>query len=477
MSDMNNELLSTAKERLSHELYGFLKNSHIDNDHRFIRIQVSVTGLDLIQWLRHQSFEVKTYWRDRESKFEMAGLGEADIISGSLMPDYYALFSRLEEYLSDTVEDVRYYGGMRFNRRHNSDFKWQAFTSYRFIVPKFEIFRKGTETYFACNILVHTGEEISKIVQTALNELESIHFSQEIEKHTFPQISSRTDFPEFKGWKKNIEEALTAFKETNLDKIVLARKTTLKFGENIDPIELLWRLRLNNHRAYYFCFQPKKDIAFIGGTPEQLYCRHENQIHTEAVAGTRKRGTTTSDDLKLENDLINCEKDIREHRFVVDSIRSALEKLCRKIVDKDKLTILKLSRLQHLLMQFSGEIKPKIQDSDILENLHPTPAVGGVPSQKSIDEIERIENFDRGWYAGPVGWIGKNKAEFAVAIRSGLVHEDELYLYSGAGIVEGSNAESEWEEIETKISGFMNALKEISEPHTEKTGYGLQVPG
>ena len=475
MNENHNELISTAKERLVNQLNGFLQTAQIDNDHRFVRILVSIGKIDIIQWLRQQSFEIKTYWRDRESKFEMAGIGEADIISGSLMPDYNALFLRLTEYLSDTIEDVRYYGGMRFNRRHNSDFKWQAFTSYRFIVPKFEIFRKGSETYFACNLLVRTGEEIGKIVQTALNELQLVQFKQ-VQKHTFPKLSERIDFPDFNGWKNNIEEALTAFKETSLDKIVLARKTTLNFNETIDPIELLWRLRLNNHRAYYFCFQPTKDVAFIGGTPEQLYCRHQSQIHTEAVAGTRKRGETSSEDLRLENDLLNCEKDSREHRFVVDSIRGALNKLCESINEQEKLSILKLSRLQHLLMKFSGEIKTKIKDSDILENLHPTPAVGGVPSKKSLKEIERIEKFDRGWYAAPVGWIGKDKAEFAVAIRSGLVHEDELYLYSGAGIVEGSDFENEWEEIETKISGFMNAVKEINEPQKEKKGSGLQVP-
>jgi menaquinone-specific isochorismate synthase len=477
MNDNQSELILTAKIRLAQRLKDVLNEPQSDSDHRFMRIQVAVGKLDTIQWLRQQTSDIKTYWRDREGQFEMAGLGESDLISGSLMPDYNALFLRLQEYLSETDEDVRYYGGMRFNRRHNSDFKWQAFTSYRFIVPKFEIFRQGEKTFFACNLLVHTGEKINKIVAAALDELEAIHFEETVENHSFPTISSRTDFPDYNGWKNNIEEALSAFEKTNLDKVVLARKSTLKFDENIDPIELLWRLRLNNHRAYYFCFQPKKDVAFIGGTPEQLYFRNKDHIHSEAVAGTRKRGTTNQEDLKLENDLLHCEKDIREHRFVVDSIRTALNKLCTNIVEQDELSVLKLSRLQHLLRQFSGKININIQDSDILENLHPTPAVGGVPSGEAISAIEEIEKFDRGWYAGPVGWIGKDKAEFAVAIRSGLVHEDELYLYSGAGIVLGSDYENEWEEIETKISGFMNALKKIPEPQREKIVSGLHVSG
>ncbi|MCK5343874.1 MAG: isochorismate synthase, partial [Candidatus Heimdallarchaeota archaeon] len=232
----------------------------------------------------------------------------------------------------------------------------------------------------------------------------------------------------------------------------------------------LWKLRLNNHRAYYFCFQPCSDAAFIGGTPEQLYYRSKNHIHTEAVAGTRKRGKTKAEDIRLEEDLISCEKDIREHRFVVDSIRNSMKKLGTHIKEQDKISILKLSRLQHLSMQFSGMLKDRIQDCDILESIHPTPAVGGVPSEKAMAEIENIEKFDRGWYAGPVGWIAKSEAEFAVAIRSGLVYEDELHLYSGAGIVQGSNYESEWEEVENKIEGFLNALMETN----EKTHFTLK---
>ncbi|MCB0282810.1 MAG: isochorismate synthase [Calditrichae bacterium] len=427
-------------------------------ENRFLRFEAPLENLDLIKWLKHQTEEIKTYWRDRQGKFEMAGLGEADVISGSLMPDYRALFLRLEEYLQNTEQLVRYYGGMRFNKKHSSDFKWQAFTSYRFIVPKFEIFRRGSKTLFACNILVRTGENIAKLIEKTRRELSEINFEYSLKEGTWPSLVSRRDFPDYDGWKNNISAALEAFKNGSLNKIVLARRTSLRFAETLDPIELLWRLRLNNHRAYYFCFQPKNDIAFIGGTPEQLYYREEGSLHTEAVAGTRRRGKSSAEDQVLENELLNCEKDIREHRFVVDSIYSALKELCKKIVKQDKISILKLSRLQHLLMQFKGTLNENIQDPDILEKIHPTPAVGGVPSEKAMNAIEKIENFDRGWYAGPVGWISRNKAEFAVAIRSGLVYENELFLYSGAGIVEGSNAENEWEEIENKIAGFMNAL-------------------
>lgn len=468
---INTENLISAKENLADELSQYLHGYKKASYSHFIRLEVPIGKIDIIQWLKNQKNEIKTYWRDRESKFEIAGLGEADMISGSLVPDYRALFLRLQEYLRFTKQDVRYYGGMRFNKKHNSDFKWQSFTSYRFIVPKFEIHRKGTETVLACNLLVRTDENIEKIMHSALQELDQIRFDYSSDDHAFPELTKRMDFPNIKKWQKNIDKALQAFDSKKLDKIVLARKTTLQFDKKIDPFELLWKLRLNNHRAYYFCFQPCSDAAFIGGTPEQLYYRSKNHIHTEAVAGTRKRGDTKAEDTHLEEDLLSCEKDIREHRFVVDSIRSSIERLGTQIKEQNKISILKLSQLQHLSMQFTAMLKDGIQDCDILENIHPTPAVGGVPSDEAMVEIENIEKFDRGWYAGPVGWIAKDEAEFAVAIRSGLVYEDELHLYSGAGIVQGSNYENEWEEIETKIEGFMNALKQTS----QKSAYILEL--
>lgn len=446
-----------ATERLAEKLKYFENTITEKVENRFFRLEVAVEKCDVVKWLQAQDDPIKTYWRDRSGQFEMAGLGQADIVSGSLMPNYDALFIRLNTYLENTDGPVRYYGGLRFNKRNKADSKWQSFASYRFIVPKFELFRSTDGVHLACNILIR-DEEPQKVVAQALTELKELRFGSFSKMENSFEVIERSDFPNFEGWKSNINHALTAFKENRLQKIVLARRSSFKLQSKVDPIELLWRLKLNNHRAYYFCFQTKQDVAFVGGTPEQLYLRDGDKLFTEAVAGTRKRGESSSADFALEQDLLNCEKDIREHRFVVDSIRNSLRTLTTNLIEQEQVSVLKLSRLQHLLMTFSGIIKPGVKDSDILDNLHPTPAVGGVPSEKAIDTIDEVEQFDRGWYAGPVGWIAKNRSEFAVAIRSGLVQEDNLYLYSGAGIVEGSNPESEWEEIENKIAGFINTF-------------------
>ncbi len=128
-------------------------------------------------------------------------------------------------------------------------------------------------------------------------------------------------------------------------------------------------------------------------------------------------------------------------------------------------TILKLNHLQHLYNQLTGQLKEHIDDGDIINELHPTPAVGGFPREAALEQIGWLEPFDRGWYAAPVGWISEDAAEFVVAIRSGLVAGQQLHLYSGAGIVEGSSPSKEWEEIENKISNFIKTLGQ-SKPDT-----------
>jgi menaquinone-specific isochorismate synthase len=128
------------------------------------------------------------------------------------------------------------------------------------------------------------------------------------------------------------------------------------------------------------------------------------------------------------------------------------------------LTILKLNQVQHLYTQCQGILKPDLTDADILPKLHPTPAVGGFPRTQALQLIEELEPFARGWYAAPVGWVGFDCAEFAVAIRSGLVDLDRLLLFAGAGIVIGSQPEAEWAEIENKIRHFTELFTELP-PH------------
>ena len=106
------------------------------------------------------------------------------------------------------------------------------------------------------------------------------------------------------------------------------------------------------------------------------------------------------------------------------------------------------------MTSFRGELAPEMTDADILAALHPTPAVAGTPTQRAQDLIRRLEDYDRGWYAGPIGWLGADGAEFAVGIRSCLIEGTELTAFAGAGIVAGSTPEGEWRETAAKLCGY-----------------------
>ena len=184
---------------------------------------------------------------------------------------------------------------------------------------------------------------------------------------------------------------------------------------------------------------------------------------SEAVAGTRPRGDTEAEDEALRRELLESAKERREHAFVEDAIRSDLEQVCTSVQRPNGTGELALARGRHLHSRLNGTLRPDTTTTDLLKVLHPTPAVGGVPTDDAVAAIRAQEPFDRGWYAGPVGWIGAEAAEFAVGLRAGLVEENQIALFSGAGIVDGSAPQREWEEIEQKIGDFA-AIMGVADP-------------
>lgn len=454
--------LNQAKRRLADkikEMYASLTSPVCITDKLTVsRVEVPVNDILPLWWLAVQKSPMKTYWSDRHDEFEMAGIGEADVISWATGIDYDLLHNRLSNCLKAIPEATRYYGGIIFSDRVKNTTNaalWGRFGSYRFIMPRFELFRQSEGTHLACNMVV--GPEMPGI-DTILGELEEIVFPSELCDAEIPIIISRSDNPDHKQWTAMVNAALESIDETELEKLVLAKRTLFEFSDQLDPICLLQRLKQVTAGCYHFGFQIDDNLAFIGATPERLYRRDGRTIRSEAVGGTRPRGANAEVDDVLARDLLNAEKDRREHRYVTDSVGRALGLLCQNTGYDDKVTLLKLATVQHLITAFDGLLASEISDTDILRTLHPTPAVGGYPPDFAIEKILQIESFDRGWYAGPVGWVAHNAAEFAVAIRSGLIAKDKLYLFAGAGIVKGSTAESEWDEIETKLSSFTKLL-------------------
>ena len=144
--------------------------------------------------------------------------------------------------------------------------------------------------------------------------------------------------------------------------------------------------------------------------------------------------------------------------MVLERMERLLQKFCKKTERLSYLEPLQLRHVQHLQSKMCGYLLPVISDSDLLPAFHPTPAVSGTPDKEARSLIRKLEPFDRGWYAGPVGWISRRQAEFAVGIRSGLLCGRILKIYTGAGIVDGSVPDEEWREIEFKLQSWKYLL-------------------
>ena len=422
---------------------------------KILRYEFPCEDIHLLKWIHNQTSHEKVYWNNRDERFEVAGLGHANVLQGEEAIDYQDLFHTMEDRLSSDNPHLRYYGGFSFSN-DSVDQDWQPLGQYYFCVPQFELLKEGEHTVFACNIAVKdvTPENITRI----LDELEQINFDLDTTYRSAPKVVTRMDFPNEEQWKTIFSETSSHLSHDSLAKVVLARKSDFEFDKSIRPMALLKHLQDRTPSCYHFCFQMGDHYGFLGASPECLYKREGLRIESEALAGTNPRGKNDDEDNRLERELLNSEKDAQEHQFVVDEITTILNALCNELHVDSAHSLLKLQNWQHLITRFSGQLKQKVEDGQILKALHPTPAVAGSPTEKALRCIQNTESFPRGWYAAPVGYVGHDYSEFSVAIRSGLVSDNHLSLYAGAGIIEGSTEEDEWNEIENKISNFLKVF-------------------
>jgi menaquinone-specific isochorismate synthase len=200
--------------------------------------------------------------------------------------------------------------------------------------------------------------------------------------------------------------------------------------------------------------------AYLGATPERLLKRRGRFILSEALAGTRPRGRTIAEDAQFARELLQNEKENREHRIVVNDICSTFNRYCDRVSSGDAPGIRKLAHCQHLHTPISGWLQGDGNDAHLMQSLHPTSAVGGLPKEAAVQWILKNEPFERGIYAAPVGWVGAHASEFCVGIRSGLILDKTLTLYSGAGIVAGADADNEWMELDAKLNGFLMGMRD-----------------
>jgi len=258
-----------------------------------------------------------------------------------------------------------------------------------------------------------------------------------------------------------VSKAAELVRAGELRKVVLARTIEVDAGRELRPAQLVRRLRAVDHSCFAFAAASGSRAVLAGATPELLVSRRGSTVRSTPLAGSSPRSGDPDEDRASGRRLFESSKDREEHAAVVDAVAEILEPLCERLTFDDEPTLLSTANVWHLATRFEGTLREPVPTAlELVAALHPTPAVAGSPTDRALATIRELEPFDRGCYAGPVGWIdAAGDGEWAVALRCAELQRDRATLYAGAGIVAGSDPDAELDETERKFRAFLDALR------------------
>lgn len=431
---------------------GTIDGRNADSDSIICRAEIE-TEIKPLTWLSERTEDELLYWANRDGGDETAAAGVLVRVSGSAASGTASWMQQIDSHLHTAAAGVRFYGGTRFDLSSPAAPEWKMLGGYRFVVPRYEAVTRDGLTLLACNFFPAERDRLPELLTTLLHEpLPRPTVSPPV------RLRRHADAPDRSNWETLIEIALRTINNPAdpLTKVVMARCTEATASSPITPQALLNAMSRVDDHSFRFLVQTCPKTAFTSVTPERLFSLNGRTVQTEAIAGTRPRGATSEDDRRLKRELSASVKDRLEHRIVHDSIAAVLSNLCTEI-RASEVTILSLPKVQHLMSQFSGELAAGLSAADLVDALHPTPAVGGSPTAAARRFLTDHEPFDRGWYAAPVGWVGQGEATFAVAIRSALINDGIISFFTGNGVVAGSSPDVEWSELEAKIGCYFDS--------------------
>ena len=261
------------------------------------------------------------------------------------------------------------------------------------------------------------------------------------------------------GWDRAVGQVLARIGAGDLEKVVLARTRLLQAEGCWDPEALFLRLRREYPSCYRFLCRDPGGATLVGASPERLVSLRGGLVKTDAVAGTSRADGDA--DGRAGTDLLANAKETREHAVVAREIAAALREAGAEVEPFPAPSVFRLQRLIHLRAQVTATAPSGVGILDLVERLHPTPAVAGTPRAAALEAIGRLEPRRRGWYAGPIGWAcAAGEGDFTVGLRTAWLQGGRALLFAGAGIVAGSDAGREWEECDSKMDVIQEALAE-----------------
>ena len=268
------------------------------------------------------------------------------------------------------------------------------------------------------------------------------------------------EIPSAQGYAAAVRTAVDRIASSDLRKVVLARSIEVDAGRLLDPRRLAHRLRAVDPDAFTFAM-PVDGGVLVGASPELLVSRFGREVRSNPLAGSAPRSGDPTQDRAFADELAGSAKDREEHRIVVDDVARVIGSFCTELTWDPEPVLLETPNVWHLSTRFRGVLaEPAASVLEMVAALHPTPAVAGAPPADALATIAELEPFDRGCYAGPVGWVDADgDGEWAIALRCAVLDRERATLYAGAGIVAGSEPDAEVDETARKFRAFLDALR------------------
>ena len=329
-------------------------------------------------------------------------------------------------------------------------------------LPQWQVIRQQNLYFLTINLLIHSQIDLARLTEEVWLQFQTsqpngyhiFHIPNDIRRQLQRWIIKDTyDF------KARVTAALKNIQQQHIGKVVLAHAIDVESVLPFHWVHSLDHLRQLHPDCHIFSVSGGSGKSFIGASPERLISIGDRHLITDALAGSAPRGQTPGDDANFAHHLMSSSKERHEHQVVVDFMRHRLSHLGLEPQFASVPSLLQLSNIQHLHTPIRADIPATLHPLEILAELHPTPAVAGIPRDQACQYICRYEPFERSLYAAPLGWVDtQGNAEFIVGIRSALLEGCRARLYAGAGIVAGSNPERELAEVKLKLQALLQAL-------------------
>ena len=338
---------------------------------------------------------------------------------------------------------------------------WADFPDARFVFPRVQVTHTESGPWLTVNAVgpSATPEAVEEKLAAERDRLLSKTESQPSQPR--PGITARRRTTTPTGWRQAVRNAVERIDAGTLQKVVLAQALEVDLGDDLAVSDLLDRLSAKYPDCTRFLVEPDSEpaAAFVGATPERLVSLRGRTVETGALAGTTGRGETPAEDEWLAEELLSDDKNVHEHELVAETISEQLAPFAASVSVGER-TVKRLATVQHLHTPITAELADDTHVLDVVEALHPTPAVGGLPPDRALETIRETEPFDRGWYAAPVGWIdAAGNGTFAVGLRSAVATRRQATLFAGVGVVGDSDPDAEWDEVELKFRPILDELE------------------